>query len=1096
MHVNCKDCIDRAQTYGIMHNDHQIHVHAEDSTIHITPEERKKWNDMKHEVDLLQASQGEYISEDELLNYYDKSTIDQKLTGLATTSYVDDNIIVVDSQIDQKLQTALTDYYNKQSVDRRITESLSNYYTKSGVDNKVNTSLSYYYNKSEVDSKISGITGSHVESGNYNTTTKALTLFQSNASPVSVDLSAISGGGGGGTHLAYVKILYAANNDDAIAPSTGWVEERTSTNWGASKPYLWKKEIYCESAEAYQRGEYLQVIGPYLFLIYQTGGTEDGISQLSKFSNSDTIYRDLENPGNNWIDNLGDISGTPIYQTNARKKGNTYLTWDGTNIWTEPVMIVLPREDIEKAVTTLMAYSATGSLVDPNEQRDVPAGWTNDISTIQTRPIYLTTARKQGSQYLKWSSTNTIWSTPIVAYQIDVTPGTSSIIMKKSDFDILKQLHPEQILEGVLYILTDDNGNIIQFYKKDGTTEIVSNVANSSTCTYAEWLSTYSSQLYGILYIVTDNGAIKGFGLNGNLVTIPLPASGEVVRCTQAEYDAAVEAGTIVSTTIYAIVENETIVKMYLGLTQIPIGAEATEAVVRSLVTQMFSEKFEFDTSGNLLNLAFSQVDVNTPGMASLTTGLSQYIGGHPSSFSSAGLLTASLAAETYATLNAFRTLNNDVSGQSMAISQLNTKTTDMQSTLEGLTTWKTNQAITTTGITSTASGNRSVITLMANYTPQSGGTSRSATIQLEVTNASSKLYLSAEAIDFTTGSYTINSDKIQFNGKLRVTDYIAVGTDYNPTAACAFYNTGRGHLANGNIEWDNSGNVTIHNGSLDAPIITGLQISGNNVRGGTISGTNINCGTGISLSSDGSGYVANGNIAWDSNGFTTTLAEDVRINGLDRSLAKNITITDEDKYNFYCSQINGGGGSTASLDNSFSKSDGFKPSKLQKYMDFGLNDMNCSINLPGFIIYWDSVALEESTAECIDFGDEKITYYGIRNGWESGSTNEANRQKFIKYCRSLSGNTIKVLVRGRGANYMICGLCKDTSNIFYTRMQTGESTGIRYVEYQCIHEYTYDENNIPLERVYWKELINSEIPYYNLGELQAPKELDNDIFD
>ena len=91
----------------------------------------------------------------------------------------------------------------------------------------------------------------------------------------------------------------------------------------------------------------------------------------------------------------------------------------------------------------------------------------------------------------------------------------------------------------------------------------------------------------------------------------------------------------------------------------------------------------------------------------------------------------------------------------------------------------------------------------------------------------------------------------------------------------------GSGALAGGHISWDSSGNVTLDNsvkitiGNLDGTIIdsdgifTG-KISADNITVGTISTASLVCQGKWSLNQDGSGYLANKNISWDTNGALT----------------------------------------------------------------------------------------------------------------------------------------------------------------------------------------------------------------------------------
>ena len=136
-----------------------------------------------------------------LSDYYNKATVDNKLTKLDTsinqleTKYVDltnnvyskEEVNVEQQQQDTSISKLETDFvnltnnvYNKEEIDQKIadlgggsgTVDLTNYYTKSEVDQKIldnKTDLTDYYTKSQVDQKIADVVVGTVDLSDYYT---------------------------------------------------------------------------------------------------------------------------------------------------------------------------------------------------------------------------------------------------------------------------------------------------------------------------------------------------------------------------------------------------------------------------------------------------------------------------------------------------------------------------------------------------------------------------------------------------------------------------------------------------------------------------------------------------------------------------------------------------------------------------------------------------------------------------------------------------------------------------------------------------------------------------------------------------------------
>jgi hypothetical protein len=69
----------------------------------------------------------------------------------------------------------------------------------------------------------------------------------------------------------------------------------------------------------------------------------------------------------------------------------------------------------------------------------------------------------------------------------------------------------------------------------------------------------------------------------------------------------------------------EVVTKMYLGTIEVPVGSDATEAIVRSLITNMFSEKITWEND-KVKSLNYSMIDVTNPGDFYAKTGFADLV--------------------------------------------------------------------------------------------------------------------------------------------------------------------------------------------------------------------------------------------------------------------------------------------------------------------------------------------------------------------------------------------------------------------------------------------------------------------------------------
>ena len=205
------------------------------------------------------------------------------------------------------------------------------------------------------------------------------------------------------------------------------------------------------------------------------------------------------------------------------------------------------------------------------------------------------------------------------------------ITLTESEFnqlDAAGQLEPD-----TTYIVLDDETGIVKFIcyvDENGQKHITympqSNADELKTevITIDQWNSMSDSEKdMNTIYIVYSgtglNQALVGLGISKVLTKVPVPANGTVVRLSQSEYDNL--GSNLDEGALYLVVANGVVTKMYLGSIEIPVGSESNEAVVKSLLTEMFSEKITW-SGDKVESLNWSIINVDNPGEFYATTGL------------------------------------------------------------------------------------------------------------------------------------------------------------------------------------------------------------------------------------------------------------------------------------------------------------------------------------------------------------------------------------------------------------------------------------------------------------------------------------------
>ena len=224
----------------------------------------------------------------------------------------------------------------------------------------------------------------------------------------------------------------------------------------------------------------------------------------------------------------------------------------------------------------------------------------------------------------------------------DEPTDSSPSVVRLTEDEFNQKLQNGELEEKILYIVVDANGKILFMYQIiDGVghytymPEPQNTGVNSETLTIDEWTNKHNNNQINnnTIYIVTSNDGsmIIAIGNSGVLTNIPVPANGTVVRLTQEQYDAKRQNNEIDEGTLYLIVSItngvEVVTKMYLGTVEVPVGSDATEAIVRSLITDMFSEKITWEND-KVKSLNYSMIDVTNPGDFYAKTGFEDLVKG------------------------------------------------------------------------------------------------------------------------------------------------------------------------------------------------------------------------------------------------------------------------------------------------------------------------------------------------------------------------------------------------------------------------------------------------------------------------------------
>lgn len=140
-------------------------------------------------------------------------------------------------------------------------------------------------------------------------------------------------------------------------------------------------------------------------------------------------------------------------------------------------------------------------------------------------------------------------------------------------------------------------------------------------------------------------------------------------------------------------------------------------------------------------------------------------------------------------------------------------------------------------------------------------------------------------------------ASKVDIAGSLNTIDLTING------GASYFGKDGNGHVANGNFEWDQTGNIKLNNNAAQFKTDGSGQVANGNVSWDKDGNVSINNKAAV-FKTDGSGQLANGNINWNSKGDTNfigrIIARNFRVDVLDISDKSSYTIDKNNIYSHY----------------------------------------------------------------------------------------------------------------------------------------------------------------------------------------------------
>lgn len=434
----------------------------------------------------------------------------------------------------------------------------------------------------------------------------------------------------------------------------------------------------------------------------------------------------------------------------------------------------------EPAISPVFIFSA-GNVIDRNLE-GVPSGWYENISNVTSKPIYMSTAKRKGTQYLRWED-GYVWTEPIeiIAANIvdDSRPSSpNTVVLTEDEFNHLKE--NGALTPNTLYIVKDSDGNLLYMVTTDSNGDILAvvNIVRST--------STPSQQ-----------------------------------KITLSEWYALKQQGQVDANTIYIVTSEDGATVVGIGistvLTRIP-DPSPDAPDIKTEVTSMFSQHATFNDDGTINTLKWSIMDTDIPGELFATTGFEDAVKGI---INTSGFVATS-DFDT-ATSEMFSLLSNEIGSKLASVKTEIVEDTSFVTAvadkieLNAVEELKTTVQNITDGIIKSSDINQSdnSITLSVIKADETGDTSASVAIMKLYNDPDdiSKYYLAADHVKFESEDYeniarhvTVSADNIDLQGLVNAQDTLTVGG-----GSSVFNKSGSGWVASKGIRWDSRGTMTVH---------------------------------------------------------------------------------------------------------------------------------------------------------------------------------------------------------------------------------------------------------------------------------------------
>lgn len=130
----------------------------------------------------------------------------------------------------------------------------------------------------------------------------------------------------------------------------------------------------------------------------------------------------------------------------------------------------------EPAISTIFIFSANNTI--NRKYEGIPTGWSTNIASVTTRPVYMSTARQKGEEYLYWDN-DYIWTEPVQIIAANIVPESkpsspNTVVLTEDEFNELKR--SGTLTPNTLYIIKDNDGNILYMVTTDSDGNVLTTV--------------------------------------------------------------------------------------------------------------------------------------------------------------------------------------------------------------------------------------------------------------------------------------------------------------------------------------------------------------------------------------------------------------------------------------------------------------------------------------------------------------------------------------------------------------------------------------------------------------------------------------------